>query len=165
MWMLLLVPLSLLGLASCVILGGPRRYGLFSAALALLLLWGWLRLGFWPALAWFLVYGGLRLGLATDYPRRRAATDRGATGRARYLSFLPREDGRRGLVLWLPPLKSPLFWLIGRAKRPLAGTGGMAAGQALLPMLNQIYGESRGFRLDTRHLPGQAGPAMEIRCD
>jgi hypothetical protein len=171
MWILiLLVPFSLLALLSCVVLGGPRRYSVASLGLALLLLWAWLGLNWWAGAAWFVLFGGIRLGLAWDYPRRLHGTVQGATGRARYLSFLPREDGRRPLAVWLPPLKTPLYWVVRRLQSRLPGpvaTGmnGMPAGTMLLPMLNQIFGQSRGFRLDTRHLPSQKGPAMEIRCD
>jgi len=171
MWMLIvLVPFSLLGLASCVVLGGPRRYNLLAGVFGLVLLWGWLVLGWWLGLGWLLLYGGLRLGLIVDYSRRRKATEQGVSGAARYLSFLPHEKGRQGLVLWLPPLKVPLYWAVKRFKGPLpamgvAGTGRGSGGQMLLPVLNQIFGQSRGFRIDTRHLPGQTGPAMEIRCD
>lgn len=166
MWiLLLLVPFSLLGLLSCIVLGGPRRYTLAAGLFGLLLMWGWLTLSWWLALLWLALYGGLRLALLSDYSRRRAQTERGLTGAARYLSFLPQDKGRQGLVLWLPPLKAPLYWAVKRMKRPLPAAGGGPAGQLLLPVLNQIFGQSRGFRIDTRHLPGQAGPAMEIRCD
>jgi hypothetical protein len=169
MWILLfLVPFSLLGLFSCVVLGGPRRYSLISAALGLLLLWGWLELSWWAALIWLLLFGGLRLGLLLDYQSRRRGTDRGATGATRYLSVLSHEVGKRGLVIWLPPLKGPLFWAAKRVKGPLPGApampGGMQ-GSMLLPVLQQIFGNSRGFRIDTRQLPGKAMGAMEIRCD
>jgi hypothetical protein len=166
MWILIvLLPFSLLGLVSCIVLGGPRRYTLLSGVFGLVLLWGWLTVSWWTALLWLVSYGGLRLLLITDYTRRRRQTETGVTGGARYLSFLPHDKTRQGLVLWLPPLKAPLYWAVTRMKRPLPAAGGGQAGQMLLPVLNQIFGQSRGFRIDTRHLPGQAGPAMEIRCD
>jgi len=166
MWiLLLLVPFTLLGLLSCLVLGGPSRYSLLATALALLLLWGWVKMAWWAGALWLLVYGGLRLGLTLDYARRVKETDRGRAGRARYLSFLPRDGRRRGLVVWLPPLKAPLFWVARRLAGRQAAGGGMPPGHMLLPMLDQIFGQSRGFRLDTRHLPGMAGPAVEIRCD
>jgi|GEM_PF-2477611 len=172
MWNLLwLLPFSVLLLLSCLVLGGPRRYILVSSGLALLLLWGWTTLSVWAGALWLLVYGGLRMGLSVDHARRVLATDKGATGKARYLSFLPQGEKRRPLVIWLPPLKVPLYWVARRVKGPLPGAppmpgmGKVSASQVLMPVLNQIFGESRGFRIDTRHLRGQTGPAMEIRCD
>lgn len=171
MWMLLfLVPFSLLGLFSCVVLGGPRRYALISAVFGLLLLWGWMELAWWAGAVWLLLFGGLKLGLLLDYQSRRRGTDRGATGAARYLSVLPHDVGKNGLVIWLPPLKRPLFWAAKKLKGPLPGAPALpgmpgGAGSMVLPVLQQIFGNSRGFRIDTRHLPGQAAGAMEIRCD
>lgn len=172
MWNLIwLVPLSAFALLTCIVMGGPRRYGIVATVLALLLLWGWARLGMWGGLGWLLLYGGLRTGLQVDYARRRQGTERGVRGHSRYISFLSQGDKRQPLVIWLAPLKVPLYWVARRVKGPLPGMppmpgmGKVSAGQVLMPMLNQVFGESRGFRIDTRHLRSQQGPAMEIRCD
>lgn len=172
MWNLLwLIPCSALVLLTCIFMGGPRRYSLVAFGFGLLIMWGWTALTPWAGAAWLLCFGGLRFGLSVDYERRRVQTDKGSKGRARYLSFLPQGEKRRPLVIWLPPLKAPLYWVAGRVKGPMPGMpvmpgmGKVNAAQVLKPVLDQIFGESRGFRIDTRHLRGQAGPAMEIRCD
>lgn len=172
MWNLIwLIPLSALILFTCIVMGGPRRYGIVATVLALLLLWGWASLHPAAGFLWLACYGGLRTGLQLDYARRRSGTDQGLRGHARYLSFLSTKDKRQPLVIWLPPLKAPLYWIARRVKGPMPGMpsmpgmGKVGAAQVLTPLLNQIFGESRGFRIDTRHLRGQKGPAMEIRCD
>ncbi len=165
---LLILPLALLSLASTCFLGGPRRYDLLTVGLALVLLYAFLQYGWWAAAGWFLLYGGLRGTLSWYYPRRLSGTERGEEGRALYLSFLPRDDsGRRPLVIFLPPLKGLLYWLAGRITTPVPQAGNRPASELVLPLLNQVYGAARGFRLDTRHLDGAGAkmPAMEIRCD
>lgn len=164
--LLLWTPLSLLSLLSALVMGGPRLYDWVSLGLALLVFWGWLGQGWGAAAAWLLAYAGLRIFLQADYTARRRGTDAGVGGRARYLSFLPTGGvGRRPLVVHLPLFRAPLFWLAGKMTQPLPQAGNRPAGEAVLPILRQVFGESRGFRLDTRHLPGAGGPAIEIRCD
>jgi hypothetical protein len=160
------LPLSALSLLSVLVMGGPRLYDWMSLALALLVFWGWLGQG-WPAAAvWLLLAVGLRLALHLDYSARRRGTDAGAGGSARYLSFLPVDGAtRRPLVLHLPLLRAPLFWLAARLRQPLPQAGNRPAAEVVLPVLRQLFGASRGFRLDTRHLPGAGSGAMEIRCD
>lgn len=160
----ILIPGSILALLTQLVMGGPRVYALLRLTLALLMLWGWIRIGPVPGALWILLMAGLQFGLDIDYRRRKKGTDTGATGAARYLSFLPHDD-RRPLVLVMPPLKKPLYWLSARMHKPTPQTGGQPAGVALKAMLDQVFGQSRGFKLDTRHLQQQDGPQMEIRCD
>lgn len=164
MLLLLVIPGSLLSLLTFLVMGGPRVYALLRILLSLLMLWGWIRIHPAAGACWFLLVLSLQLGLDMDYRRRRQGTEQGATGAARYLSFLP-HDGRQPLVLVMPPLKRPLYWLSNRMKQPVPQAGGQQAGAALRMMLDQVYGAGRGFRLDTRHLQQPGGPQLEIRCD
>lgn len=159
-------PLSLLSLLAALVMGGPRIYDWISLGLALFVFWGWLGQGWAAAATWLVLHAGLRILLQADYLARRRGTDAGATGRARYLSFLPPgSEKRRPLVIHLPLFRTPIYWLARRMHQPLAQAGNRPASEVVLPVLDQIFGESRGFRLDTRHLPGAGGPALEIRCD
>jgi hypothetical protein len=156
---------SLVAVYSQFVLGGPRMYSLLKTLLALLMLWAWIRIHPVAGSLWFLSLLALQFWLDVDYRRRKKATDGGARGGpARYLSFVS-QDGRRPLALFIPALKKPLYWVAARMKSPLPQTGGRPAGEAVKMMLDQLLGQTRGFRLDTRHMGQTGAPPMEIRCD
>ncbi len=165
--LLLLIPASMLVMLGTVIQGGPRSYDLLAMGSALLLFWAWINFNWWAGAAWFLLYAGCRLAVSLAWPRRVKATNAGATGTAQFISFVSLDKGKRPLVIFLPPLRGPLFWLAGKVNVPLPQAGNKPFNEVVLPVLRQFLGASRGFRLDTRHLRSiqPDAPAIEIRCD
>jgi hypothetical protein len=163
---IILLLFSLLSLATLCVMGGPRIYDILTLSLSVILLWAYLQFNWWSGLLWFSLYGGGKAWLFFSYSKRVKGTNSGQSGAVHFLSFVSvGAEGKRPLVFFLPPLKGISYWLGRKATVKIPQAGNRPASELVIPFLNQIYGASRGFRLDTRQMPSAKGPALEIRCD
>ncbi|MCA9782840.1 MAG: hypothetical protein KDC10_00585 [Calditrichaeota bacterium] len=165
----LLVVLCSLSLVSVLFPGGPRLMQLLTLSLALLALWLLSRWHIEAALVWLVLFGGLKLGIWTSWKRLEAARSVVSGQPARFLSLARPDRGELPFVMYLPPLRAPLYFIARRARVAVPQAGNRMASEMLVPLLDMLFQSSSGFTLDTRHLAGrmpggQQGPAFVIRC-
>lgn len=149
---LLLVPLVSVALASVVFPGGPRVMQWATLACALLALW---LLGRWQpvaALVWLVLFAGLKGFVWMGWQRLEKARTVVTGQPARYLSLSRPDRNEPPFVVFLPPLRGPLYWLARRLKVAVPQAGNRPASEFLLPLLDMLFKNSSGFLLDTRHL-------------
>lgn len=166
---LLLVPLVSLALCSIVFPAGPRFLQLATLACALLALWLLSRWHPAAGLVWLGVFGGLKGMIWLGWQKLEQAKATVSGQAARYLVVARPDHKAPPFVMYLPPLRVPLYWVARRAKVPVAQAGNRPASEFLLPLLDMLFKSSSGFVLDTRHLagrvPGAKGaPAFVIKC-
>ena len=149
---LLLVPLVSLSLGSVVFPGGPRVMQWVTLGCALLALWLLSRWHPLAAGAWLLLFAGLKGFVWLGWQRLEKAKTVVTGQPARYLSLSRPGRNEPPFVVYLPPLRAPLYWIARRLKVAVPQAGNRPASEFLLPLLDMLFKNSSGFLLDTRHL-------------
>jgi hypothetical protein len=166
---LLLVPLISLALCSVVFPSGPRFLQLATLACALLALWLLSRWHPAAGLVWLVGFGALKGAVWLGWQKLEKAKAVVSGQPARYLSVSRPGHKAPPFVMYLPPLRAPLYWVARRARVAVPQAGNRPASEFLLPLLDMLFKSSSGFVLDTRHLAGRVpnakgAPPVVIKC-